>query len=85
MQGLRVYLDSDQLLDLSNCVRGLQFLERMEAHSLDWEALEYLGHLPSLVSLRLSALPETFPSLPDIPMFSSLEALSLGATTCPAT
>ncbi|KAJ7856884.1 hypothetical protein B0H13DRAFT_2576261 [Mycena leptocephala] len=85
LQGLRVYLDSDQLLDLSNCVRGLQFLERMEAHSLDWEALEYLGHLPSLVSLRLSALPETFPSLPDIPMFSSLEELSLGATTCPAT
>ncbi|KAJ7913750.1 hypothetical protein B0H13DRAFT_2659512 [Mycena leptocephala] len=85
LQGLRVYLDSDQLLDLSSCVRGLQFLERMEAHSLDWEALEYLGHLPSLVSLRLSALPETFPSLPDIPMFSSLEELSLGATTCPAT
>ncbi|KAJ7858570.1 hypothetical protein B0H13DRAFT_2672494 [Mycena leptocephala] len=84
LQGLRVYLESDQLLDLSNCVRGLQFLERMEAHSLDWEALEYLGHLPSLVSLRLSALPETFPSLPDIPMFSSLEELSLGATTCPA-
>ncbi|KAJ7897770.1 hypothetical protein B0H13DRAFT_2196524 [Mycena leptocephala] len=85
LQRLRVYLDSDQLLDLSSCVRGLQFLERMEAHSLDWEALEYLGHLPSLVSLRLSALPETFPSLPDIPMFSSLEELSLGATTCPAT
>ncbi|KAJ7503626.1 hypothetical protein B0H11DRAFT_561049 [Mycena galericulata] len=85
LQGLRVYLNSDQLLDLSSCVRGLHFLERMEAHRLDWEALEYLGRLPSLTSLRLSALPETFPSLPDIPMFSSLEELSLGATTCPAT
>ncbi|KAJ6603554.1 hypothetical protein DFH09DRAFT_899299 [Mycena vulgaris] len=77
--------ESHQLLDLSNCVRGLHFLEWMEAHSLDWEALEYLGRLPSLVSLRLSALPETFPSLLDIPMFPSLEKLSLGPTTCPAT
>ncbi|KAJ6545414.1 hypothetical protein B0H19DRAFT_1167630, partial [Mycena capillaripes] len=54
-------------------VRALTRVESLVLDTIDSEALQYLGHLPTLKNLAIGFHDSaTFPSLPDSSMFSSL-------------
>ncbi|KAJ7630186.1 hypothetical protein FB45DRAFT_832757 [Roridomyces roridus] len=65
---------------ISECLRGLHFLETLVVHELDHEAFRHVSRIPSLRSLRVEKIPSSIP-IPGQPFFPSLQTLQLISET----